>query len=73
MKLPQSYKIFAIIINNTYGADASVLVKMNTESAQKTCMHCYKFQNTYNVQTPHVIVCKFTSVTALALTTIWKT
>ena len=30
-------------INSTYGADASVLVQMNTESAQTTCMHCYKF------------------------------
>ena len=35
------------LINSTYGADASVLVQMNTESAQTTCMHCYKFQNTY--------------------------
>ena len=30
--------------NSTYGADASVLVQMSTESAQTTCMHCYKFQ-----------------------------
>ena len=31
-------------INSTYSADASVLVWVNTESAQITCMHCYKFQ-----------------------------
>ena len=55
----------ADIISSTYGADASVLVQMNTESAQTTCMHCYKFQNTYR---HHVLVGRFTSVTALALT-----
>ena len=34
----------AKLINSTYGADASVLLQMSTESAQITCMHCYKFQ-----------------------------
>ena len=30
-----------LVINSTYGADASVLVQVSTESAQTTCMHCY--------------------------------
>ena len=49
-----------IEINSTYGADASVLVQNNTESAhvQTTYMHCYKFQNTYR---HHVLVGIFTS------------
>ena len=32
------------IINNTYDADAAVLVQMSTKSGQTTCMHCYKLQ-----------------------------
>ena len=37
--------LIQLIINSTYGADASVLVQMSTESAQTTCMHCYKLKH----------------------------
>ena len=33
-----------VLINRPNGANALVLVQMSTESAQATCMHCYKFQ-----------------------------
>ena len=39
-----SYWWFTIIINSTYGTDAPSLLQMSTESAQTTCMYCYKFQ-----------------------------
>ena len=38
-----------MVINSTYGADASVLVQMSTDSPQTTCMHCY---NLKHLQTP---------------------
>ena len=44
------------LINSIYGADASVLVQMNTESPQTTCIHCYKFWNPYSASS---LVCPF--------------
>ena len=38
-------------INSTYSADASMLVQMSTESAQSTCMHCYKSQTPADTMT----------------------
>ena len=55
------------LINSTYRVDAIVLVQMSTESAQTTCMHCYKFQHLQTPCTVLVLVGKLTPVAALAL------
>ena len=58
-----------VLINSTYGADASVLVQISFESAQTTCMQHALLQISTPLQTPcnSLIVGRLASVAALVL------
>ena len=65
LQVDNGSNIVPLKINSTYGADASVLVQMSTESAQTTGMHCYKFPTT--ADTMYYLIGRLASVVALAL------